>query len=174
MLSRTVCAGFAVFSALVGMANLAAADRSDLRPIGVCIDKPGTGTFVGVAVWTSCNDADGTARTKARGFAEGFARNGCGASLTAAEGRMICAGRGGILVTTTPYLSNTNNYAISINAPHGFCSRIQDGDLKPTFSSTKKCGTQPPSWWHGPWWGNWAEQTATATNQATCGYVCSR
>jgi hypothetical protein len=87
---------------------------------------------------------------------------------------MICAGRGGILVTTTPYLSNTNNYAISINAPHGFCSRIQDGDLKPTFSSTKKCGTQPPSWWHGPWWGNWAEQTATATNQATCGYVCSR
>jgi hypothetical protein len=53
MLSRTVCAGFAVFSALVGMANLAAADRSDLRPIGVCIDKPGTGTFVGVAVWTA-------------------------------------------------------------------------------------------------------------------------
>jgi len=39
MLGRTVCAGFVAFSALVGMANLAAADRSDLRPIGVCIDK---------------------------------------------------------------------------------------------------------------------------------------
>jgi hypothetical protein len=67
MLGRTVCAGFVAFSALVGMANLAAADRSDLRPIGVCIDKPGTGTFVAVGVWTSCNDADGTARTKAHG-----------------------------------------------------------------------------------------------------------
>jgi len=50
MLGRTVCAGFVASSALVGMANFAAADRSDLRPIGVCIDKPGTGTFVGVGV----------------------------------------------------------------------------------------------------------------------------
>ncbi|HKA75894.1 MAG TPA: hypothetical protein VKD19_02180 [Pseudolabrys sp.] len=40
----------------------------------------------------------------------------------------------------------------------GFCSRIQDGLMQPpTYSSAKKCGAQPPSWWHGSWFGNWYE-----------------
>ena len=124
MLCRTGCAGLAAFSALIAMSTLAASDSSDLRPIGVCVDKPGTGTFVGAAGWTSCNDADGTARSKARGFAEGFARSGCSASLTVAQGTTVCAARGAILIKTTPYLSNTDNYAISIKASLGFCSRL--------------------------------------------------
>ncbi len=56
MLCRTGCAGLAAFSALIAMSTLAASDSSDLRPIGVCVDKPGTGTFVGDAGWTSCNE----------------------------------------------------------------------------------------------------------------------
>lgn len=173
MLCRTGCAGLAAFSALIAMSTLAASDSSDLRPIGVCVDKPGTGTFVGAAGWTSCNDADGTARSKARGFAEGFARSGCSASLTVAQGTTVCAARGAILIKTTPYLSNTDNYAISIKASLGFCSRLQDSPMHSTYSTAKKCGAQPPSWWRGPWFGNWTEQTATTTDKATCGYVCS-
>lgn len=125
MLCRTGCAGLAAFSALIAMSTLAASDSSALRPIGVCVDKPGTGTFVGAAGWTSCNDADGTARSKARGFAEGFARSGCSASLTVAQGTTVCAARGAILIKTTPYLSNTDNYAISIKASLGFCSQLR-------------------------------------------------
>lgn len=171
MLCRTVCAGLAAFSALGAMSTLAASDSGDLRPIGVCVDKPGTGTFVGAAVWTSCNDADGTARSKARGFAEGFAQSGCGASLTVAEGTTVCAARGGILIKTTSYLSNADTYAISIKPSLGFCSRLQDSPIHPTYSTAKKCGAQPPPWWHGSWFGNWTEQTATTTDKATCGYV---
>ena len=115
MLCRTVCAGLAAFSALVALSTVAASDSSDLRPIGICVDGPDTGNFVGRAVWTACNDAEGTARRKARGFAEGFARSGCSGGLTVAQGTKVCGGRGGILIRTTPYLSNTDNCAITIS-----------------------------------------------------------
>ena len=175
MLCRIVCAGLATLSALIATPTVAASDSSDLRPIGVCVDGPDTGNFVGRAVWTSCNDAEGTARIKARGFAEGFARNGCSGGLTVVQGTKVCGARGGILIRTTPYLSNTDNYAITISASQGFCSRIQDGLMQPpTYSSAKKCGAQPPLWWHGSWFGNWQETTATTTDKATCGYVCSK
>jgi hypothetical protein len=135
-----------------------------------CVDGPDTGNFVGRAVWTSCNDAEGTARSKARGFAEGFARNGCSGGLTVVQGTKVCGARGGILIRTTPYLSNTDNYAITISASQGFCSRIQGGLMQPpTYSSAKKCGAQPPSWWQSSWFGNWEETTATTTDKATCG-----
>ncbi|MGB6349630.1 MAG: hypothetical protein WBG10_06330 [Pseudolabrys sp.] len=134
MVCRTVCAGLATLGALgalVAMSTVAASDSSDLRPIGICVDGPDTGNFVGRAVWTSCNNAEDTARRKARGFAEGFARSGCTGGLTLAQGTKVCGARGGILIRTTPYLSNTDSYAISISVSQGFCSRIQDGLMPP-------------------------------------------
>ena len=52
-------------------------------------------------------------------------------------------------------------------------SRMASCRLRP-YSSAKKCGAQPPAWWHGSWIGNWQETTATTTDKATCGYVCSK
>jgi hypothetical protein len=172
MFSKTYCA--AVAAALALSAASIAAKADDLRPIGVCIDKPGTGTFVGVGVWTACTNAASTARSKARGFAEGFARSGCPRSLSLAEGNRVCRSRGGTLIRTNPALSNDDNYAISISASRGSCARIRDVGLSSTFASAKNCGIQPPPGWIWPWFGNWAQETATATDHATCGYVCSK
>ena len=96
--------------------------------------------------------------------------------LTVAQGTTVCGGARrnsyqdhadtSLTPTTTPSPSACAGLLLAYSG--------QAIMQPPTYSTAKKCGAQPPSWWRGPWFRQLAGKQQPPRDKATCGYVCSQ
>jgi hypothetical protein len=161
------------------MVGLVTSPRAQ-QPIGICVDKPLFGNYVGQGgTGIACDSGGATQITvsSAKGWAEKFARDNCPTNLTVTEGNSVCSARGGTLIRVDPALSNNNDYAIELNINRGTCFRVvvTSRGTSPVPSGSRSCGPQPPPNWPWPWYWNWAPFTARdAFANSFCGYVCTK